>query len=1081
MDLASLEQQLASQGEGSDLAPDFVYDACSLLFHSYHSDPLADNERRIQGLHAIRDLLGDRQQALTDEDLDRLSQLVKPHLRHNNQHVVSAALQTLPHLFSRAAHVDVGTGDGTHGEHRPPSSVHHAARLDHEFKSTLATLLPTEKLADSKQGVRDAAREAIVAAARASLLLTAKLAPPAPHQQLKDTSWQLVEQRIQEHAFQSKNAKAREQAILFLVTIRQSEDGSLITPLRPFTPLLLPLLGDPDPTVRSLALSSTISIFSAPTVSAAARADLKKLMLKLEVNKKLQDTILAAVLGGGEQTLSADNEMNSTVQDTSSQDARPRPRPPSPASLVANLPAAAFPTDPAAVHQQPAEIGPVYVANERDLHSEIEQMRPCFEGKETEHNWVSRDKSVARLRGLIKGGAPTQFKDAFLADLRLVEEGMIKTSSSLRTTLAISALQLMAELSDAFGSALDHHFLEPFLCHCLGMAGQTKKIVATASQATVTSLITNSRYHFQTIQQLALVMQDKNASARQYAAAHLQTLVKVHGEHSQHAIETSGGLGEIEQMLKRGLSDPNSGVKETSRTTFWLVQDIWSRLADKISCSLDSTSRKQLDKSDPRKQSSSTSANDPKPAVSRAQSASAPVKTTRPSVREMMLQAKREKAQKEQEMEAQLAAHAAADTIKDVAAATVSTPSSERATSSSPRNTQATPSSSASTPLFKQERPHLQSSPSSPTASRRTSHIPVAIGAHRLHRSPDGSSQSHHDLHVGTLANTEHGPIPASQLSTPAVATRHVASVRQSDVFNDSPDGRNVETFGLSDKGSDWWTVKSQSQAAESNADAQNADGLIARLMSQTVSAEELEQLMDLSRRYPVVEDDENESEASPSQRRQEESDANFWTRDKTFAKAFAALTEMLSKKTGDYPTTHETALRLLASLVEHQLPCLAGEETTLFELLLSLREDSSRSIVAATEEIGRTVTDRSEPLLTLGLLSSALVQYLDFKNDGHITPEIARAFALGLRLIGRLFAKLPKEILEDELPKRAELVKRGLNDSHSELRRASVQCLVDAHSVLRDQEKVYDLVGRTTLHKDQINLLSYYMSKTSV
>ncbi|KAM0791243.1 hypothetical protein ACM66B_005722 [Microbotryomycetes sp. NB124-2] len=1053
MDIATLEQQLASH----------------------------DNDRRVQALHSIRHALRDGQHLLDADELDKVVQLVKPLLRHNNQHVVLAALQALPDLLTRAAHVD---DDDSHGDTAKPSSVQAALRLDHHFRATLATLLPTDKLADSKQQVRDAAREATIAAARTSLRLTARLAQLPAHQH-KDTSWQLVEQRIHEHGFYSKNAKAREQALLFLVAIRQSVDECPPAPLKPFTPLLLPLLGDPDPTVRSLALSSTISIFSATGVSPAAKADLKKSLLKFDVNKKVQDTILAAVLGGGEAhpDTASSADKNAAALDDSSQETRSRPRPPSPSTLVANLPASAFPTDPAAVHSQPTEIQPVYVANERDLHVEIEKMNPCFEGKETEHNWVARDKSIVRLRGLIKGGATAQLKDAFLADLRMVEEGIIKTSSSLRTTLAISALQLMTELSDAFGSALDHHFLEGFLNHCLGMAGQTKKIVATASQATVTSLISNSKYHHKTLLQLSYVMQDKNAAARQFAAAHLQTLVKVHGKQSQHAIESTGGLEEIEQMLKRGLTDANSTVKETSRTTFWVVHEIWPKLADKVSCSLDPTSRKQLDKSDPRKQQSTLdTVNASQAAATAATKApgAGPTKTARPSVREMMLQAKREKAQKEQEMEAQLAAHADAETVEAVAAAVSSSPGPTSGPSSP--NLQRTPSSPVATPLFDQQRPSLPSSPSSPTNSRRASHIPVAIGSHP-HRSPEASPRLQQDVSsVHAQPISDHVSRVGQSQRTPAVP-RHISAVRQSDVFNDSPDARTTETFGLADKSSDWWKVKGQARSASSNADLQEADNLISQLVNKTILVDGLEKLAELSRRYPVTEEevDSNTNDASPSQRTAGATGADIWSRDKQFMKVFQALTSLLTNDSDEVPDEQEAALKLLASLVDNQLACLAGEETTVFELLFRLRENPSRSIIAATEGIGRGVTDRSEPLLTLGLLSSTLVQYLDVQNHGQITAIVARSFALGLRLIGRLFARLPREVLEDELPKRAELIKRGLNDAHAELRRASVQCLVDAHSVLRDEEKVYDLVGRTTLHKDQINLLSYYMSKTSV
>jgi hypothetical protein len=42
----------------------------------------------------------------------------------------------------------------------------------------------------------------------------------------------------------------------------------------------------------------------------------------------------------------------------------------------------------------------------------------CIQGKETEHNWAARERSVVKIRGMIKGEAHIRFTDAFLAGLK---------------------------------------------------------------------------------------------------------------------------------------------------------------------------------------------------------------------------------------------------------------------------------------------------------------------------------------------------------------------------------------------------------------------------------------------------------------------------------------------------------------------------------------------------------------------------------------------------------------------------------------------------------------------------------------
>lgn len=198
---------------------------------------------------------------------------------------------------------------------------------------------------------------------------------------------------------------------------------------------------------------------------------------------------------------------------------------------------------------------------------------------------------------------------------------IVVQASSLRTTLATSALSLISELSVALGPSLDF-LLEPLLSHCLSMAGQTKKIVATASQSAVTNLISNSAYHLKTLQLLWLGMNDKIVLARTFVSAHVITFIKIHGERSKSTIESSGGLEILAQCLSKGLVDPNPIVKENTRIAFWESSKIWTSMTDKILAGLDSSTLKALEKVDPSK---------------KVIAAATVVKVGRPSMREQML------------------------------------------------------------------------------------------------------------------------------------------------------------------------------------------------------------------------------------------------------------------------------------------------------------------------------------------------------------------------------------------------------------------------------------------------------------
>ena len=78
------------------------------------------------------------------------------------------------------------------------------------------------------------------------------------------------------------------QAILVLVNIRRSHTSF---PLRPFLSLLVDALEDTDGVVRECARQSVVELFTSPGVTDAARADLKKEMIKKGVRKTILESV----------------------------------------------------------------------------------------------------------------------------------------------------------------------------------------------------------------------------------------------------------------------------------------------------------------------------------------------------------------------------------------------------------------------------------------------------------------------------------------------------------------------------------------------------------------------------------------------------------------------------------------------------------------------------------------------------------------------------------------------------------------------------------------------------------------------
>ncbi|BGP32392.1 suppressor of tub2 mutation [Rhodotorula toruloides] len=1074
-----------------------------------------DNDRRIEALHRLAEELNHAEEVAEPE---QLAQLIRQSLKSNNSHVSNAALACLPSFFPLLVPADF---DATR------SSASTVNSLAHTLKSVFTLLLPLDKLGDAKTATRELARESVTNAGKASLRLGVAAGTGASKD--KEGPWQLVERG----------------ALHFLAAIRcPAPESSLpLPPLRPFTPLLLPLLSDSDSTVRSLALHTCIAVFTHPSVSSAAKADLKKAMAKMDVSKRVEAQILAAVVGGStlamERSPSQGSLTSSGARSESSAPATSDAAPPArmtrsraaavaqsssstrqPPSLLSSQPAAAFPADTSAVHTPSStELATVYVASERDLLAEFEAMKPGFEGKETEQNWTVRDRSIARIRGMLLGGvAKGELGSVFAQCVREAQDGIIKVSSSLRTTLAISALTLMSELASALPADLFEPLFDGFLSHCLSVAGQTKKIVAAASQNTVTTLLQHSTYHHRTIQLILLTLAERTASARQFAAQHVLTVIRCYAKCSKSAIEHSGGLADLETALQKGLADANPQVRETSRTAFWEFERVWPNRAALVAASLDAAARKLLDKARPtgdaHKQDSPVKA---RPSTSTATSAGAAKK---PSVREMMMAARRQKAAAEKEEQAEADQVETPERPRRVISKLTPDPSPSRPTlspagSSPGPSTLRTPTRPPVSPSFRSANTLTNGTPSH--SSMREAHssavskpvdealrdqaMQAEQAAQRLLEIAQDEEESFSTSGgAAAVAQTPQSTrtLPSAAMQTPAnPAVRRLT--RPQAVLQDSPDPRDGSGAGPS-RGN-WWVQRTEALAPpppfapDSPEKKAEIDGLISSLRDMSIDAASLRKLSSLAKERPVREnEDEGLGEASPPTPSKTNgrdggegvkiTTNEFWQGDRRFDKIYKGVKALLLRPNAPVTgMTRDTALLLLKDLVENQSSCFTGSEADLFDLLHRLREDPSRS-ASRTKflTIAHSFTSRLEPLYGLGALTPSLSAYLSSASTTTAPDALARSCALGLRLMGGFFEQLPGAVLEDVLPQSADLLKRALNDTKSaDLRRAAVMALVSAQVALDPSAsgqdgKLAELVGG--LEPDQQNLLAYYVAK---
>lgn len=299
------------------------------------------------------------------------------------------------------------------------------------------------------------------------------------------------------------------------------------------------------------------------TAPPVAQSDLKKQLKIFNVRPAIVSAITSQLGDGGQHV---DADINSY---------EPEPRSHF-TSSVASLPARA--ETPSIPEPKLEHVDPSYVNTQRELDDTFRDMYPFFDGKETEQNWLKREQSCTKLRKLNAGNAPSDFRDAWLAGLKGLLDGILKAVNSLRTSLSKEGCHVIQEITRSAGPGMDP-MVEIMLQNLIKLCGGTKKIASQAGDATVDIIIGKVSYNIRILQHIWSACQDKNVQPRTYASGWLRTLLKKESHHKSH-VEHTGGLEVIEKCIKKGLADANPGVREKMRCTYWTFASIWPAKAE---------------------------------------------------------------------------------------------------------------------------------------------------------------------------------------------------------------------------------------------------------------------------------------------------------------------------------------------------------------------------------------------------------------------------------------------------------------------------------------------------------------------
>ncbi|KAI5294117.1 suppressor of tub2 mutation [Ascosphaera acerosa] len=443
-----------------------------------------------------------------------------------------------------------------------------------------------------------------------------------------------VESYVLDGALVGRNPRAKEASMLWLARMTR-EQGLLF---RAYVPSLVACLEDADNGVRETAKAVVIELFqNAPP---KAQLDLKKQLQAHNVRKSIVAAILTSIgasmddagAAAGPQVATGATavRLDSARPASSLSTRRERDMPSRSASALSNhasttsattglMPAdrkeRALSASEAATAAQPdilalaaattttvttspdgsENVEPYNVASHHELDDIFRTMAPHFEGRETEQNWSARERAVLLLRRITRGNAPLDHSDHFVAGVKALLDGILKAVNSLRTTVSTAGCALVQELAQTLGPAIDP-WCELLLQTMLKVASALKKITSQNANATVDAIVANASYAPRIMQHMWFAASDKNVQPRLYVTGWLKTIMNAHAVAHRAVMEHNGGVDVLEKCIRRGLGDPNPGVREAMRGTYWLFWRYWRERADEIMEGLDPKSQKLLEK-----------------------------------------------------------------------------------------------------------------------------------------------------------------------------------------------------------------------------------------------------------------------------------------------------------------------------------------------------------------------------------------------------------------------------------------------------------------------------------------------------
>ncbi|KAJ2685468.1 suppressor of tub2 mutation [Coemansia spiralis] len=231
------------------------------------------------------------------------------------------------------------------------------------------------------------------------------------------------------------------------------------------------------------------------------------------------------------------------------------------------------------------------VPSKQSLASEFLHTVEAFGGRETEDNWIRRERAISLYRGIVWGNAAIEFGDELVGYLKDNMLDVFKVVNSLRTSLSASAMCLCEDIAMRLGphaSPLFDTIVDTLVIQC----AQTKKISAQRAAKCMEVVFHYFPLRAKAVDALRMRMQDKSAILRQAVVATCTSILRSHGYQlgaiDRRYVDTLAYIGEVVGI---GVVDAQPLVREAARELFWALHYVSESQATKLLATLPESTR----------------------------------------------------------------------------------------------------------------------------------------------------------------------------------------------------------------------------------------------------------------------------------------------------------------------------------------------------------------------------------------------------------------------------------------------------------------------------------------------------------